>query len=67
MEPRLVPINDLSALGAAGIAYPKTENQARWLFRQRHTNGLAGSFVRVGRRIFIDVPRFQKLLRRQAQ
>jgi len=64
MKPQFVPINDLRALSAAGIEYPKTESQARWLFRRRHFNGLSQTFVRVGRRIFIDVKKYREAVSR---
>lgn len=61
--PRLVALNNSKALRAAGIPF-ETEHQARWAKRQSSENGLSGAFVRIGRRVFIDVPRFHELVRK---
>jgi hypothetical protein len=58
----LIPLNDCRLFKNAGFEYPSTESQARWLFRQRHSNGLAGAFVRIGRRVFIDLEQFNVLV-----
>lgn len=50
---------------AAGLPF-QSEHAARWAFRQRHENGLAGGFVRIGRRIFIDVEKLHELARKGA-
>lgn len=65
MKAKLIPLNDSAAFKKAGIEYPSTEAQVRWLFRQRRSNGLAGAFVRIGRRVFLDVDRFNVLVSRR--
>jgi hypothetical protein len=63
MNPQLVPISDPTKYGAAGLPF-KTVDQARWAFRKRHENGLAGAFVRIGRSVAINVPKFHELVSR---
>lgn len=65
MSPQLVPLNKPDQLKAAGVPF-ETEHQARWAERQSHENGLAGAFVRIGRRVFIDVPKFHELVRKNS-
>ena len=60
MQPRLIPLADASRFAAAGLPWT-TVDQARWAFRQRHHNGLAGAFKRIGRTVNIDVVRFHEL------
>ena len=60
MSPQLVPLNRPEQLKAAGIPF-ETEHQARWAERRSHENGLAGAFVRIGRRVYINVPKFHEL------
>jgi hypothetical protein len=61
----LVPLNDVDALCAAGIAYPATVHGWRWLFRHREQRGLSNAFKRVGKRILVDVPTYTRLIRDQ--
>jgi hypothetical protein len=59
----LVPITDIEAFRASGIAYPKTIDGWRWLYRCRHERGLDGAFVKAGRRVLVDIPRYLELIR----
>jgi hypothetical protein len=61
---QLIPINKPERFAPSGIPFD-TEDQARWAERQARANqnGLQGAFVRIGRRVFIDVPRFHELVR----
>jgi hypothetical protein len=61
---QLIPINRPQQMLAAGIPF-RTEDQARWAERQARANqnGLKGAFVRIGRRVYIDVPKFHELVR----
>ncbi len=65
MPPQLIPLNKPDEFKAAGVPFT-TEHQARWAERQSRQNGLAGAFVRIGRRVFLDVPKFHELVRRQS-
>lgn len=65
MQPQVIPICDESRYAAAGLPW-KTVDQARWAFRKRHENGLAGAFVRIGRNVNINVPKFHELVSRNA-
>jgi hypothetical protein len=60
MQPQIIPINDASRFGPAGLPW-STVDQARWAFRRRHENGLAGAFVRIGSSVNINVPKFHEL------
>lgn len=48
---------------------PFTQNQLRWWIFQSSTNGLdaAGAILRVQRRVYIDVDRFDKWIESQNQ
>jgi hypothetical protein len=59
----LVPITDVDTLRASGIAYPSTYEQWRWMFRRREEHGVADAFLRQGRRILVDVPKYLELAR----
>jgi hypothetical protein len=59
----LIPLSSISELHAAGISYPKTVDAWRWLYRCRAERGLERAFVRIGRRILVDVPKFVELAR----
>ena len=59
----LIPITDTEALRSAGVGYPISEHAWRWLYRNREERGLDTAFVRVGRRILVDVPRYVELAR----
>jgi hypothetical protein len=48
-----------------GIGHPTTEHGWRWLYRTRKEKGLEDAFVRVGRNILVDVPRYLELVRAQ--
>jgi hypothetical protein len=63
MQAQVIPISDASRFGPAGLPW-KTVDQARWAYRKRNENGLAGAFVRIGRSIAINVPRFHELAAR---
>jgi hypothetical protein len=63
--PTLIPLNNAAALQQAGILYPETEDGWRWLYRQRKERGLSAAFVRMGRRVLVDVPRYLELARSQ--
>jgi hypothetical protein len=39
---------------------PFTENQVRWWIFNAESNGLAPAIVRIGRRIYIDLDRFDE-------
>lgn len=62
MNPQLIKITDVSKFPEAGLPW-MTLNQARWAFRKRHEYGIAAAFVRFGRTINIDVPKFHELAR----
>jgi hypothetical protein len=61
---QLIPINRPQQLLAAGIPFD-TEDKARWAERQARANhnGLRGAFIRIGRRVYIDVPKFHELVK----
>ena len=61
MQSQVIPISDPSKFGPAGLPW-KTVDQARWAFRKRHENGLAGCFVRIGKNLAINVPKFHELV-----
>lgn len=63
MSPVLIPLNSISEFHAAGIGYPKTVDGWRWLYRRRHERGLDGAFIKAGRRILVDVPKYLELVR----
>jgi hypothetical protein len=60
---QIVPLTDVERLRAAGIEYPRTVESWRWLYRHRHDRGMAGAFLRQGRRVLVDVPRYLELAR----
>jgi hypothetical protein len=62
----LIPMTDVAALRAVGIAYPSTVHGWRWLFRNRHERGLGDAFRRIGRRIVVDPERYRELVRDRA-
>lgn len=62
--PVIVPLNDLAGLRAGGIEYPKTLDAWRWLYRCRAERGMSGAFLRQGRRVLVDVPKYLELARR---
>ncbi len=56
--PILVPITEPQTWLAAGVHYPRTTDQARWLYRHREVNGLSAAFCTVNGRICLNVPRY---------
>jgi hypothetical protein len=61
--PTIVPLTDIDRLREAGIEYPSTVDAWRWLYRCRHERGMAAAFLRSGRRVLVDVPRYIELIR----
>jgi hypothetical protein len=63
MSRRLLSVADFAASG------PFTQNQLRWWIFNSTTNGLAasGAIVRVQRRIYLDVDRFESWIDSQNQ
>ncbi len=57
------PIRNYKAPGR----YPAREDQARHLFKNRETNGLAEAFTKVGGRVLFDPDRVEALLAEQAR
>lgn len=65
--PTIIPLIEMPARATeTSIAYPDTVDGWRWAYRQRHERGIADAFVRQGRRVLVDVPRYLELLRSQA-
>lgn len=65
--PTIVPLTEMPARkGETGIGYPDTVDGWRWLYRQRHERGMAAAFLRQGRRVLVDVPRYLELIRSQS-
>lgn len=61
----LVPISNSARLRDL-VGYPESEHAWRWLYRRRKERGLEQAFIRVGRRILVDVPAYVAALRKQA-
>jgi hypothetical protein len=61
----LIPLNRPAEAKAAGIPV-ETENQLRWLERTADDKGLREAFVRIGRRISLDLAKFHELARKRA-
>lgn len=61
--PTIVPLTDIDRLRAAGIEYPGTLDAWRWLYRCRRERGMQDAFLRQGRRVLVDVPRYIELAR----
>jgi hypothetical protein len=59
-QPRLIKLTSVSEFKENGLPW-KTENQARWAFRNRHKYGIAGAFVRIGNTVTVNVPRFHEI------
>jgi hypothetical protein len=59
--PILVPLTQPQTWLAAGIHYPKTTDQARWLYRHRDFNGLAEAFCNINGRICLNLPKYLEL------
>lgn len=60
----IIAIDDLEALKAAGIHWPKTADAWRWTYRRRAENGLAAAFHKVGTRVLVDPVKFLELVRK---
>jgi hypothetical protein len=65
MHPQLIPLTEPQQLVDAGLPWD-TENKARWAFRKRHENGLAGAFVRIGKKVLVDPAKAHELARQSA-
>jgi hypothetical protein len=65
MSYKLIRLTDEAQFEPAGLPF-KNANQARWCHRQSHQNGFAEAFVRIGKNVAIDVPRFHEIARAQA-
>lgn len=63
MNPQLIPFTEPQKFEAAGLPF-RTEHQIRWAERQSQFNGLAKAFVKIGRRKYIDVPKFHELVQK---
>jgi hypothetical protein len=63
-QPKIVPLTDIDTIRASGVVYPATLNGWRWLYRQRVARGMSHVFLRVGRRIMIDLPAYEAALRK---
>lgn len=57
-----IPLTRPDRLQAAGLPW-ETTDQARWAFRQRHQNGLADMFIRIGGRVYALPDRFHERVR----
>ena len=62
MSQQLIPLTRPEKFEAAGLPF-ETEHAARWAFRQANHTGLSDAFIRIGRRVYIDVGRFHELVR----
>jgi hypothetical protein len=65
MQSQLLRLTDELAFGPAGLPFKNT-NQLRWLHRNRHTNGFAAAFVKIGKNVALDVPKFHEIARSMA-
>jgi hypothetical protein len=61
MEPKLIRLNAENEFKLCGLPF-RNSNAARWCYRQRHMHGLAGAFKKMGKQIWIDVPKFHALV-----
>jgi hypothetical protein len=61
---KIVPLTDIDAIRASGVLYPSTVDGWRWLYRQRVARGMTQVFLRVGRRIMIDLTAYEAALRK---
>jgi hypothetical protein len=60
VEHKLIPLAAESEFKENGLPF-RNVNAARWAYRHRDANGLAGAFVKVGATILINVPKFHEL------
>jgi hypothetical protein len=61
------PLNDLDALTPIDVVEPKTKGklttgQVKWIARNREENGTSEAFVKVGRRLYVNVPLLIQLI-----
>ena len=61
----LIPMHRVDLLLAAGISYPSTYEQWRWLSRRRKQRGFERVFVTIGRRVLVDVEAYRQAVRDQ--
>ena len=64
--PTLIPIRQAHRLADAGLLYPRTYGQLRWLYRNRKARGLERAFVFVGKLILFDVDEYRRALIEQS-
>ena len=62
---QVIPLTRPDKMQAAGLPW-ETTDQARWAFRRRHENGLAGVFIRIDRRIYVVPDKFHERVRGNA-
>jgi hypothetical protein len=57
-------LNDLVSIAdiAKATAGKVTTNQARWLARNRESNGLSDAFTKIGKTLYIDLPKLKALI-----
>ncbi|MGC3982814.1 MAG: hypothetical protein QM808_16305 [Steroidobacteraceae bacterium] len=60
--PQLIPITRPDLMQAAGLPFQSTDS-ARWAERTASEKGFAASFIRIGRRVYINPARFHELVR----
>lgn len=63
---KIIPINDIETIRAAGLHYPETVDGWRWLWRTRHKQGLERAFIQIGRRVMVDVDAYVEAMRARA-
>jgi hypothetical protein len=61
MHPQTIHLTDVDRFQPSGLPW-KTVDQARWAYRMRNENGLAGAFVEIGKRKLINVAKFHELV-----
>lgn len=60
---QLIPLTRPEKMMEAGVPF-ETEDAARWAYRRSHETGLAGAFIRIGGRVYLDPDKFHELARR---
>lgn len=65
MQPQLIPLTKPDKLLEAGLPWD-TVDKARWAHRQRHENGLAEAFVRIGKNVYVDPAKAHELARQHS-
>ena len=60
---------NLKTVTAVAADGPFSEGQLRWFVFREHDNGLAklGAVVRVGRRVYLDIDKFEAWITKQNQ